>query len=136
MRPNEFEGKDRRKFERLTTDLPATFTVLEGNTAVSGAISLEGRVLNLSTKGAGIETYSSQERKFLRGPQRVTVEIELPAHSKPLRFTGEAMWTTEITDPVKRMTTLRFGVKILNISALHSAWLASYIKKELEGSSF
>ena len=135
MGANEVEGRARRKFERLTTDLPATLTVVGGDAAGGGVISLEGRVLNLSMDGASIETYRSQESEFLRGTQRVTVEIALPAHSEPLRFSGEAVWSTEIADPMKQMTTLRFGVKILKVSPRHSAWLASYIKKELEEAS-
>jgi len=135
MRMSDFRGKNQRKFERLTTDLPATFTALEADIAAGGAVALDGRALNLSMDGASIETYLPRERELLHDTRRVAVEISLPHDPEPIRFTGEAMWSTEIADPAEQMTTLRFGVKVLDISARHSARLASFIKRELEEAS-
>ncbi len=135
MTMRNFKGANQRKFDRLTTDLPAKFTVLEADIAAGGAVALECRVLNLSMHGASIETRLPRDSELLRDRRRVAVDITLPRHRKPIRFIGEAMWSTEIADPTEQMNTFRFGVKVLDISARHSIWLASFIKKELEKAS-
>jgi hypothetical protein len=43
--------------------------------------------------------------------KRIAVEMARPAHSKPISFTGEAVWSTEMLDPKQREGRAAFRSK-------------------------
>jgi len=131
MEPEQRVDKDRRKFERLMTDLPVQLTVIEQTPAGGSPKFYGGRVINISEEGIAIETCVSTGRDVFRDKQKVRAEITLPECAEPLALSGDATWGTRIENPWLKSTTLRLGLKITKISPEDAGRLKEYIRREL-----
>lgn len=132
MEPEQRQDNERRKVERVMTDLPVQITVMEETIPGANPKFYGGRVINMSEEGIAIETCVATGRDVFRDKQRVRVEITLPDSTQPITLTGDATWGTRIENPWLESTTLRIGLKIGEISPGDVQRLRAFIDREME----
>jgi len=96
--------EERRKWKRLEINLPVKYEVLLTKEA--------GESITKDIGAGGVCVFSS---KPLKEGTRLRAEIKLPNQEKPIRFTGEVLWS-EPRDVNGGSGESRIGVKFVDIS--------------------
>lgn len=96
--------RDRRKESRISVDATVKFRILDGRNPTISSRVLQGKVLDISTEGLCIGTYTVQiDGLHIFHPasqhqNKLEMEVTLHRDLAPLRTLGEVRWYSPVED--------------------------------------
>jgi hypothetical protein len=96
--------RDRRKESRISVDATVKFRILDGRNPTISSRVLQGKVLDISTEGLCIGTYTVQiDGLHIFHPasqhkNKLEMEVTLHPDLPPLRSLGEVKWYCRVED--------------------------------------
>ncbi len=102
---------------RVPTDIPVTFSLIEG--------TFEGSILNLSETGAYIHSVED-----LQPDESIGLEFSLPGKDNTIEVAGKIVWVNSLEE--KESLFNGMGVHFTKITSENKLLISSFVEGELQ----